>query len=128
MIQNEKSVDIEILGKQLVEKCKNKEEFSALLLDLLPQQVLEAQNFLWGFINHLMNQQNPDMSAMEVSREMRNRIKQISTSRYQYEVGCNEREDYCRANICVFTNPNCSARKLRLYLEALRELLSKIID
>jgi hypothetical protein len=124
MNQSEKSVDMETLGKQLVEKCHDKAGFMELLEELSPQAVLDAQNFMWGFVNHMLNQQHPELSTAEVSREMRSRLNQIPDTQYQYQVGCNEREDYCRANICVFTNPNCSAKKLRLHMEALRELLS----
>jgi hypothetical protein len=118
--QNELS-SIRQVGERLVESCHDAAAFRAVLDQLKPREVLEAQVFIWDFLHRLSEERGIPLHRQEITARM------TPTSTYQYSVGCNERLDYCRANICVYTNPVCASNKLRGQMEALRQILSKLL-
>jgi hypothetical protein len=118
---SEERTNIRQIGERLVENCHDPEAFRAELRKLKPREVLEAQVFIWDFLHRLAAERNVEISRVEITKRM------MPTSTYQYSVGCNERLDYCRANICVYTNPVCASNKLRGQMEALRALLSELL-
>lgn len=109
------------IGERLVECCHDAAKFRAVLYELKPREVLEAQVFLWDFLHRLAEERGTALPRREITARM------TPTSTYQYSVGCNERLDYCRANICVYTNPVCASNKLRGQMEALRSILSELL-
>jgi hypothetical protein len=115
------SSNIRQIGERLIECCHDGALFSAELKKLKPREVLEAQVFLWDFLHRLSVERNMPISRDDITARM------LPTSTYQYSVGCNERLDYCRANICIYTNPVCASNKLRGQMEAIRHLLSKLL-
>lgn len=118
---NAESSSIRLIGERLISCCHDAEQFSAELRKLKPREVLEAQVFLWDFLHRLSEEKGIPVGRDEITARM------TPTSTYQYSVGCNERLDYCRANICVYTNPVCASNKLRGQMEAIRHLLSKLL-
>jgi len=114
-------VDIKVLGERLVEACHDPDKFRQELSHLQPREVLEAQVFLWDFCLRLSQEREKTLNRSQITARM------VGTPSYQYSVGCNERVDYCRANICVYTNPVCASNKLRGQMEALRELLAELL-
>lgn len=117
----EERANIRRIGERLVENCHDAEAYSRELKGLKPREVLEAQVFIWDFLFRLAKERQIDLSRDEITKRL------MPTSTYQYSVGCNERLDYCRANICVYTNPVCASNKLRGQMEALRALLSELL-
>lgn len=115
------SSTIRQIGERLVECCHDAAQFNAELKKLKPREVLEAQVFLWDFLHRLAQERGLSVSRDEITARM------MPTSTYQYSVGCNERLDYCRANICVYTNPVCASNKLRGTMEALRQMISNML-
>jgi hypothetical protein len=115
------AISIRTIGERLVECCHDPALFSAELKKLKPREVLEAQVFLWSFLLRLAQEKGMNLSRDEITARM------VPTSTYQYNVGCNERLDYCRANICIYTNPVCASNKLRGQMEAIRHLLSQLL-
>jgi len=113
--------NIRSIGERLVECCHDPALFSAELKKLKPREVLEAQVFLWAFLQRLIQEKGVNLTRDEITARM------MPTSTYQYNVGCNERLDYCRANICVYTNPVCASNKLRGTMEAIRHLISQLL-
>ncbi len=109
------------IGERLVELCKDREAFTAELAKLKPMEVLEAQTFLWGFIERFMAERKMPFDRSIITKRM------MPAATYQYRVGCNERLDYCRANICVYTNPVCASNKLRGIVEVLRQVLAELL-
>ena len=116
-----KAPDDRSIGERLVELCKDPEAFAAELDKLKPMEVLEAETFLWAFIQRFMAERKIPFDRSTVTSRM------MPTATYQYRVGCNERLDYCRANICVYTNPVCASNKLRGILEVLRQVLAELL-
>lgn len=116
---SDERANIRRIGERLIESCHDPEDFARVLKGLKPREVLEAQVFIWDFLFRLSKDRDLDLSREAITKRM------MPTSTYQYNVGCNERLDYCRANICIYTNPVCASNKLRGQLEALRSLLSE---
>ncbi|MCA9782421.1 MAG: hypothetical protein KDC10_02790 [Calditrichaeota bacterium] len=110
------------LGTRMVELCKDKAEFRKALDGLKPMEVLEVQTFFWDFCLRLAEQKGATLPRARITRDM------MPTGSYQHSVGCNERMDYCRANICVFTNPNCASTKLRGIIENLRQVIVELLE
>lgn len=109
------------IGERLIECCHDEAAFNEVLRQLKPREVLEAQIFLWGFLERLIQERGLPFSRDEITNRM------MPASTYQYSVGCNERLDYCRANICIYTNPVCASNKLRGTMEPLRQKLSQLL-
>lgn len=110
------------LGTRMVELCKDKQAFKEALDALKPMEVLEVQTFFWDFCARLAEQRGAALPRTRITRDM------MPTASYQHSVGCNERMDYCRANICVFTNPNCASSKLRGIIENLRQVIVELLE
>lgn len=115
------SASITQVGERLIQLCHNAEAFNAELKKLKPREVLETQLFLWEFLEKLAQEKGVSFTRTDVTSRM------VPTSTYQYNVGCNERLDYCRANICVYTNPVCASNKLRGTLDAIRQCISQLL-
>jgi len=118
---SDERASIRTIGERLVESCHDAAAFREELRRLKPREVLEAQVFIWDFLFRLAKERGLELSREAITRRM------MPTSSYQYSVGCNERLDYCRANICIYTNPVCASNKLRGQVEALRSLLSELL-
>ncbi len=110
------------LGTRMVELSKDRKAFHQELDRLKPMEILELQTFLWDFCHKLAEQRGVELTRRRITRDMR------PTASYQHSVGCNERQDYCRANICVFTNPNCASTKLKGVIENLRLVVVDLLD
>gem|GEM_PF-866093 len=117
----EVSSNIAQVGERLIQLCHDTAAFNAELKKLKPREVLETQLFLWDFLLCLAKEKGVALSREEVTARM------MPASTYQYNVGCNERLDYCRANICVYTNPVCASNKLRGTLDAIRQIISQLL-
>ncbi len=110
------------LGTRMVEISRDRDLFNQELARLKPMEILELQTFLWDFCHKLAEQRGVELTRRRITRDMQ------PTSSYQHSVGCNERVDYCRANICVFTNPNCASTKLKGIIENLRTVVVELLD
>lgn len=119
--QAEAGAGISQVGERLIQLCHDPAAFNAELKKLKPREVLEIQTFLWVFLERLSVEKGVPFQRESVTARM------MPPSTYQYLVGCNERLDYCRANICVYTNPVCASNKLRGTLEAIRLCISQLL-
>lgn len=110
------------VGQILVELAPEKEKFREFLKTLKPLQLVEAEKFLWEYLVELARARKVPLGRQDITGRM------LPTRSYQRNVGCNEREDYCRANICVFTNPVCAGNKIKGYIDVLRTLILEIAN
>jgi len=108
------------VGQILVELAHDENEFRKFLKTLKPLQLVEAEKFMWEYLMEYADSRNVPLGRQGITGRM------LPTRNYQRNVGCNEREDYCRANICVFTNPVCAGNKIKGYIEVLRTLILEI--
>ncbi|USN45903.1 MAG: hypothetical protein H6502_02100 [Candidatus Woesearchaeota archaeon] len=75
-----------------------------------PAEALACEMFMFGFAREYYGQIGSSLEALR--KHLSGYHPEIKADNYQFTVGCNERVDYCRANICMYTNPLCSTRKL----------------
>jgi len=96
----------------------NAEEFSKHLNPLTPHQLVTIQQYLWSKIFEIA----ADYLGRRIEQYYITDRMEPPTN-YMRRVGCQEREDYCIANICFGSNPVCAADKLRGELEVMRQII-----
>jgi hypothetical protein len=104
----------------LIDELDDKALFDERLEDFSPQELVELQVIFWNYVI--------DFSLLSGEKFDRHNLtgRMESTSNYQYRVGCNERIDYCRGNICFNTHPVCAGNKLKAQIGVLREILIEL--
>jgi len=102
---------------QFIEILSDKEKFIAELGKLNPKSTFQLQSQLWDYVMQKGIEINPGFSRDDIVAHLE------PTSDYMYRVGCTFEESYCKAKICYFSNPNCSARKAKGVIYILREIL-----
>lgn len=95
-------------------------EFDSRLGHLGPYQLVPLQRYLWDKIFEVSSSLlGRRIETYYISDRMEPPIN------YMRRVGCQEREDYCIANICFGSNPLCAAEKIRGELEVMRQILQE---
>ncbi len=90
------------------------------LKHLKPQQLVTLQKFLWDRIFEISaNMLGRRIESYYITDRMEPPVN------YMRRVGCQEREDYCIANICFGSNPMCAADKIRGELEIMRQIIAE---
>ncbi len=106
----------EILNLNLLEP----KSFDKKLHPLRPQQLVTLQKFLWDKIFEISsNLLGRHIEPYYITDRME------PPANYMRRVGCQEREDYCIANICFGSNPMCAADKIRGELEVMRQIIEE---
>ncbi len=106
--------------EELIQKVENEKSFEQLLYSLNPYDLVVAQDCLWNRTMEFSREKGKPLTREQITDRMER------TSGYMRRVGCDEPVDYCRANICVNSNPNCAADKLRGSISALRRILKEL--
>jgi len=106
--------------KELIQQLGDEKSFGQLLYALNPYDLVVAQDCLWNYTMRYSHDKGKPMTRDQITKRMER------TSNYMLRVGCNEPIDYCRANICVNSNPNCAADKLRGSIVVLRRIISEM--
>ncbi|TKJ40477.1 hypothetical protein CEE37_09190 [candidate division LCP-89 bacterium B3_LCP] len=99
---------------------ENPDNFEEILEPLNPHQLVPLQQFLWDKIF--------EISANILGRRIEPYFitdRMEPPANYMHRMGCQEREDYCIANICFGSNPVCAAGKLRGEIEVMRQILTE---
>lgn len=102
---------------QFIEILSDKEIFIAELGKLNPKNTFQLQSQLWDYVMQKGIEIDPSFSRDDIVAHLE------PTSDYMYRVGCTFEESYCKAKICYFSNPNCSARKAKGVIYILREII-----
>ena len=106
--------------QKLIDYIDDKEVFFELLDTFRPRELVEIQVILWNYVI--------DYSFVVGKNYTRHNLtdRMESTANYQYRVGCFERIDYCRGNICINTHPNCASNKLKSQIAVLRDIILEL--
>lgn len=97
---------------------ENAKDFDAKLQHLGPYQLVPLQRFLWDKIF--------EISSSLLGRRIESYFitdRMEPPANYMQRVGCQEREDYCIANVCFASNPLCAANKIRGELDVMRQII-----
>lgn len=107
----------EILRLNLLDR----EEFGTGIQHLNPNQMANLQRYLWDRIFEISaNMLGRRIEPYFITDRMEPAVN------YMRRVGCQEREDYCIANICFVSNPQCAANKLRAEAEVMRLIITEL--
>lgn len=92
--------------------------FDARLEHLGPYQLVTLQRFFWDKIF--------EISANLLGRRIEPYFitdRMEPATNFMRRMGCQEREDYCVANVCFASNPSCAATKIRSEIEIMRQIV-----
>ena len=106
--------------QKLMDYLDDQELFTQILETFRPRELVEIQVIFWNYVIDYSYVVGKNFSRYNLT------IRMEPTSNYQYRVGCNERIDYCRGNICINTHPNCAGTKLKTQISVLREIILEL--
>jgi len=106
--------------QKLLDYLDDEELFFGLLGTFKPRELVEIQVIFWNYVIDYSNVVGKNFSRRNLTGRME------PTANYQYRVGCHERIDYCRGNICLNTHPNCAGEKLKNQIAVLRSILLEL--
>ncbi len=106
--------------QKLMDYLDDQELFTQILETFRPRELVEIQVIFWNYVIDYSYVVGEKFSRYNLT------IRMEPTSNYQYRVGCNERIDYCRGNICINTHPNCAGTKLKTQISVLREIILEL--
>jgi hypothetical protein len=106
--------------QKLIDNLDDEELFFSLLDTFRPRELVEVQVILWNYVIDYSSVMGKNYNRRNLTSRME------PTANYQYRVGCSERIDYCRGNICLNTHPNCAGTKLKGQISVLRDILIEL--
>ncbi len=106
--------------QKLIDRIEDQELFFELLDTFKPRELVEVQVILWNYVIDYSSVVGKNFGRRNLTSRME------PTANYQYRVGCQERIDYCRGNICLNTHPNCASDKLKSQIAVLRDILLEL--
>lgn len=108
--------EIDKRKQKLMDYLDDDELFTELLETFKPRELVEIQVIMWNYVIDYSYETGKNFSRHDLTERME------PTANYQYRVGCHERVDYCRGNICINTHPNCAGDKLKSQIIVLRNV------
>lgn len=112
--------DVDERKQRLIDELDNQDLFHEGLEALIPRELVELQVILWNYVIDYSYEAGEKLTRQNLT------VRMEPTSNYQYRVGCEERIDYCRANICFKTHPVCAGNKLKGQIGVLRDILLEL--
>lgn len=104
----------------LLQVIDDQEQFAEKLEKINPFDLVVTQDCLWTYAMRFSRENGVQLTRNDITSRMED------TASYQYRIGCDEPIDYCRANICVNTNPNCAGDKLKNSIRVLKQVIVEI--
>ena len=109
-----------IFVKELIKTVEEEKSFGQFMYTLNPYDLVVAQDCLWNYAMEFSREKGKLLTREQITDRMER------TANYMHRVGCNEPIAYCRGNICVNSNPNCAADKLRGSIVTLRKIITEL--
>jgi hypothetical protein len=106
--------------QRLIDNLQHEETFLAILDSFTPKELVEVQVIFWNYVIDYSYVVGKNFSRHNITNRME------LTTNYQYRVGCIQRVDYCRGNICISTHPTCAGNKLKSQVLVLRDILIEL--
>lgn len=106
--------------QKLLDRLEDQELFISLLETFKPRELVEVQVIFWNYVIDYSNLVGQHYTRHNLTGRME------PTANYQYRIGCQERIDYCRGNICINTHPNCASAKLKNQISVLRDIILEL--
>ncbi|MCX6641317.1 MAG: hypothetical protein NTW14_12710 [bacterium] len=106
--------------QRLIDNLQHEQLFTEILDSFSPKELVEVQVIFWNYVIDYSYVVGKNFSRHNITNRME------PTANYQYRVGCIQRIDYCRGNICINTHPYCAGNKLKSQVKVLREILIEL--
>lgn len=94
--------------EKLTQAIYNQRLLFNVLESLKPRQLIEAQKLVWREVI----EKSEDVLGQRLERQMIT-SKMMPSSTYQYMVGCDYPDEWCRAYVCINSDPGCASRKIK---------------
>jgi len=105
---------------ELIANIDDEEKFVGIINSVKFVELVPIQYYLWDYAMKFGKEKGVNITRETLTNKMER------TANYQRRVGCDEPIDYCRANFCVASNPNCAGDKLKGSIKVLRSVISEI--
>jgi hypothetical protein len=107
---------------EIVVSVLNRQPLEPVLDKLTTAQLVQAHNFLWDrMVEFHVKTQQREFRREEVTRQM------ISSAKYQHQQNCDLRLDYCKGVECIWSNPICAGKKVKLNMEVMAEHICRLL-
>lgn len=96
--------------------------FDDLIDSYKNEDAVALQKFVWDKTVEIgLRMRGKDFSRKEITGRM------IPTPVYQRQQGCSERIYYCKATLCILSNPKCARKKLKGQFRILQDSVQEWI-
>lgn len=86
------------------------------------QDVVALQKFIWDKTVEIgLRMKGKEFSRKDITSRM------MPTPVYQRQQGCSERVYFCKATLCILSNPKCARKKLKGQFQAMQEVVQEWI-
>jgi hypothetical protein len=107
---------------EIVVSILNRQPLQPVLDKLSTPQLVQAHNFLWDkMVEFHVKTQQHEFRREDVTRKM------ISSAKYQHQQNCDLRLDYCKGVECIWSNPLCAGKKVKLNMDVMAEHIRRLL-
>ena len=108
------------IKEHLLENIHNWSFVEPVIASFSAPQLVELENYLWKeATEYAQNTLQKKLAREFITRRIE------PTSSYHRRQICSEPLIACRANYCVYSNPNCAGRKLREHIQAISSIFDR---
>ncbi len=101
---------------EVISRLFSGEPFDDLVDMLSVDEVVHLQKFVWNKTVEIgLRLKGAAFSRKDITSRM------ISTPSYQRQQKCSERTYYCKATLCIHSNPDCARNKIKGQLSAMQQ-------
>ena len=94
--------------------------FDDLVDSMSNEDVVALQKFLWDKTVEIgLRVRGKNFTRREITSRM------VPTPAYQREQNCSERTYFCKATLCILSNPSCARKKLKGQFQAMQEVVQE---
>ncbi len=94
--------------------------FDDLIETLSNEDVVALQKFLWDKTVEIgLRMKGKNFTRRDITGRM------VPTPIYQREQNCSERTYFCKATLCILSNPSCARKKLKGQFQAMEEVIQE---
>ncbi len=94
--------------------------FDDLIETLSNEDVVALQKFLWDKTVEIgLRVKGKNFTRRDITGRM------VPTPIYQREQNCSERTYFCKATLCILSNPSCARKKLKGQFQAMEEVIQE---
>ncbi len=122
MLSYKKPVLKDSIKLDFLRRMFNSDSLSAIFDELQPDQIIEAQRFIWEkTIEFGIKVKGKDFSQDELME----RFKPVSA--YQMEMKCDYPASKCRGTECFYSDPECAINKAKNQVDVMSKIINELL-